>query len=123
VSGAELHARRWLRLDALYCAGAGVVAVALCVPLARLFGVPFELVAAIGAAAVAWAWLLGRLAGRPEWRQPLQLVAAANALASAGVAVLAILVPGAAARLLLIAVAVEVAAFATVQLRLLRTAR
>jgi predicted permease len=123
VSKSELVARRWLRLDAFYCALAGVLALALCVPLARLFEIPFALVAGIGIATTFWAWVLTRLARRERWRQPLQLVAATNAAASAGVAVLAALTPAAAPRLLLIAVAVEVAAFAAVQLRVLRHAR
>jgi hypothetical protein len=113
-------ARRWLRLDAFYCAAAGVIAVALSGPLARLFETPQLLVAAIGFATVFWAWLLLGLAGRRSWREPLRLVAAANAAASIGVMLLAALAPAAAARLLLIAVAAEVAAFALVQLRTLR---
>jgi O-antigen/teichoic acid export membrane protein len=112
-----------LRIDALYCAGGGVVALALCLPLARFFGVPAEAVAAIAVATVVWAWLLLRLAARRDWRTPLQLIAAANAAASAAVAVLAALAPAVAPRLLLIAVAAEVAAFAAVQFRLLRHAR
>jgi hypothetical protein len=120
VSRAELAARRCLRVDAAYCAGAGVVALALCPLLGRFFRVPPAAVAAIGSVTVFWSWLLLRLAGRPDWRQPLQLVAAANAAASAAVAVLGVLAPASAPRLLLIAVAVEVAAFAAVQVRLLR---
>jgi len=112
-----------LRLDAFYCAAAGALALSLCLPLARLFDIPAEVVAGIGVATVFWAWLLMRLAGREHRRQPLQLVAAANAAASAGVAVLAALSPAAASRLLLTAVAVEVAAFGAVQLRTLRRGR
>jgi hypothetical protein len=123
MSKSELVARRWLRLDAFYCAAAGVLALSLCVPLARLFDIPFAVVAGIGAATTLWAWLLLRFAQREHWRQPLQLVAAANAVASAGVAGLAVLTPAAAPRLLLIAVAGEVAAFAAVQFRVLRHAR
>jgi hypothetical protein len=120
VSKSELAACRWLRLDAFYCAAAGVLALSLCSPLARLFDVPAEVVAGIGVATISWAWLLMRLAGRERWRQPLQLVAAANVAASAGVAVLAVVAPATAPRLLLTAVAVEVAAFGAVQLRTLR---
>jgi predicted permease len=111
-----------LRLDAFYCAAAGAIALSLSGPLARLFDVPLAIVAAVGVATVFWAWLLMRLARRQNWRQPLRLVAAANAIASIGVGVLAALAPAAAARLLLIVVAAEVAAFATVQLRMLRRA-
>jgi hypothetical protein len=120
---AERDARRWLRLDALYCAVAALIALVLCVPLARWFGVPFPLVAVIGAATGAWAWLLHRLAASPAWRRPLAAVAAANVAGSAAVTVLAALAPGVAPRLLLAAVAIEVAAFAVVQTRTLRDAR
>jgi hypothetical protein len=122
MSRTALLARRWLRLDAFYCAAAGVIALLLSGPLARLFGIPLAIVAGIGVATVVWAWLLLRLARSQNWQQPLRLVAAANAAASTGVGVLAALAPAAAARLLLAAVAAEVAAFATVQLRMLRRA-
>ena len=123
VSATELVARRWLRLDAFYCAAAGVLALSLCVPLGHLYAIPFELIAGIGAATIVWGWFLKRLAQRQDWRQPLQLVAAANAAASAGLAALAAMAPAAAPRLLLIAVAIEVAAFAAGQLRMLRRTR
>ena len=116
----EQSARRWLRLDAVYCTGAGVLAVGLAAPLGHLFHVPRGLVAGIGAATLVWALLVGVLARREEWRSPLRLVGAANVVAAAGVVALAAVAPAAAARLLLAAVAVEVAAFAAVQLRLLR---
>jgi hypothetical protein len=121
VSKSELVARRWLRLDALYCAAAGVLVLSLCVPLARLFDIPLALMAGIGVATTFWAWLLLRFAQREHWRRPLELVAAANAAASAGAAVLAARTPAAAPRLLLVAVAIEVAAFAAVQIRVLRS--
>ena len=115
------RARRWLRLDAVYCGGAAVIAIALAEPLARLLHVSAPVVAAAGAATAAWALLLVALARRSDLRQPLQVVAAANAAASIAVALLAAVEPVRAARLLLVAVAVEVAAFAAVQLRLLAT--
>jgi hypothetical protein len=120
VPETEVVARRWLRLDAVYCGAAGVITLALCVPLARLLEIPVELTAGIGAATLCWAWFLIRLARGHDWRTPLRLVAAANTAASAGVAGLAALAPDVPARLLLIAVAAEVAAFAAVQLRTLR---
>jgi hypothetical protein len=118
VSG-ELRARRWLRLDALYCAVAGALALVLSAPLARLFHLPVALPAGIGAATLVWAVLLMRFARGETWRHPLAAVATANVVASAGLAVLAAFAPAAAGRLLLIAVAAEVAAFAAVQMRLL----
>jgi hypothetical protein len=92
-------------------------------PIGRLFDVPFAAVVGIGAATLVWAWLLTRLARQGDWRSPLRLVAAANAAASVGVAVLAALAPALAGRVLLLAVAVEVAAFAAIQLRVLVRAR
>jgi len=116
----ELLARRLLRLDAFYCAGAGLIALAASVPLAGLFDVPTAAVAGVGAGTVAWAWVLAGLARRRDWRQPLAAVTAANVGAAAVVAALAAVAPALAARLLLAAVAVEVAAFAAIQLRTLR---
>jgi hypothetical protein len=117
---AELNARRWLRYDAVYCGGAGLVAVLLAVPLSRLFHVPAALIVALGAATAVWAWLLARIGQRDDWRRQVRFVGTANAFASAGVVALAVVAPGTAARVLLGAVAAEVAAFAAVQLRLLR---
>jgi hypothetical protein len=119
----ELRARRWLRLDAAYCAAAGLLALVLARELAGLFDVPAVAVAALGAATLVWASLLALLARRDEWRAPVLVVGVANALAAAGVAASAIAAPATAARLLLVAVALEVAAFAAVQLRLSAYAR
>src|SRR4051794_20831791 len=115
------RARTWLRLDAIYCGGAAVIALALAEPLARLLHVGAPGVAAAGVATGGWTLVLVWVAARADLRQPLQLVAAANVAASMAVAVLAAVEPARAARLLLVAVAVEVGAFATVQLRLLAT--
>jgi hypothetical protein len=115
----SFRARRWLRLDALYCAGAGVLIIALCVPLGRLFHVVPALAAALGASTLVWAALLGRLAARPDWRRPTSLVAGANVAASLGLLALAISAPTSLARLLLLAVTAEVATFAVAQLRTL----
>ena len=118
----ELLARRLLRFDAFYCAAAGAIALAACLPLARLFHVPAAAIAGVGTVTVVWAWLLARLARRRDWRQPLAVVTGANAGASAAVAALAAVERALAGRLLLAAVAVEVAAFTAVQLRTLRRA-
>ena len=116
----EARARRWLRLDAVYCAGAGLLALALVVPLGRFFDVPSPVVGAIGVGTIVWALLLLRFSQRTSWREPARLVAAANAAVSAGVAALVALAPAVAPRLLLAAVALEVGAFAVVQARVLR---
>jgi hypothetical protein len=114
-----LLARRWLRLDAAYCAGAGLIALALSVPLSRLFHISPFLAAVIGGATLVWALLLARLASGGDWRRSVRLVARANAAASLGLLALGVVAPGVAARLLLVAVAIEVAAFAVVQARTL----
>ncbi len=116
-------ARRWLRLDAAYCAGAGVLLIVLSARLSRLFHAPSEIFATVGAATLLWALVLAVASRRQQLRRSLALIAAANAAGSAGVAVLAVAAPAVAARLLLVAVAIEVAAFAAVQARLLRQPR
>jgi uncharacterized membrane protein len=119
MSGERLG-RRLLRFDAAYCLGAGVIAVGLCVPLARLYDTPSWIPAAAGAPTVAWALLLRTSAARPDWRRVVGAVAGANVLAAAALAGLALVAPGIAGRLLLLAVAVEVAAFGAGQLLTLR---
>lgn len=113
------RARTWLQLDAVYCGGGALIALALAEPLGRLLHVSALFVLAIGAVTACWALVLVRLMRSADLRQPLRLVAAVNAAASIAVAVLAAVEPARAARLLLIAVAIEVAAFAVAQLRLL----
>ena len=119
MSGEELG-RRLLRLDAVYCAGAGAIALVLFSPLARLLDAPAPLLAALGILTVGWAWVLLRLAARSDWRRVLTAVASANGLAAAAVLALGMLVPGTTGRLLLAAVAVEVAALAAGQIAALR---
>lgn len=117
----ELLGRRLLRLDALYCAGAGLIALILFAPLAELFHIPGVLLVAVGVATLVWATLLHRLAVRLEWRAPVAIVAVANVAAAAAIAALAVVAPATAARVLLGAVAVEVAAFAAGQAAALRS--
>lgn len=111
----ETLARRLLRLDAIYCAAAGVIAIVGFGPLASLLAIPRAIPFGAGAATLVWALLLFRLAERGAWRASVTAVAAANAVAAAGLVALAALAPGVAATLLLAAVATEVAAFAGAQ--------
>ena len=115
------RARTWLQLDAAYCGGAALIALALAEPLGRFFHVSTSLVVAIGAVTACWALVLVWFTRRGDLRRPLRLVAIANAGAAIAVAALAAVEPERAARLLLIAVAIEVAAFAIAQIRLLTT--
>jgi hypothetical protein len=119
VSG-EALGRRLLRLDAVYCAGAGAIAIALFGPLARLLETPRAVPVLAGLVTVCWAALVLRLSARRDWRLPVAGVAAANVVAAAAIAVLAALAPATAARVLLAAVALEVGAFAVGQAAALR---
>ena len=116
----EVLGRRLLRLDAAYCAVAGLLAVVLFAPLADLFDAPRLVPAAAGAATVAWAVVLHRLARRSDWRQPVAAVAAANTVGAGGLAVLALIASTIAGAVLLALVAVEVALFAVGQLAALK---
>src|SRR6266540_3877610 len=116
----EVLGRRLLRLDAIYCTGAGLIALVLFAPLARVLETPRTVPLAAGAATLVWAAALLHLARRGAWRIPVATVAAANAGAALAIAVLAVFAPATAARLLLAAVAVEVAAFAAGQVAALR---
>ena len=119
MSGDAL-ARRLLRLDAAYCAGAGALAIALYAPLARLFEAPQAVFFLVGSAAIGWALVLLRLARAQAWRISAGVVAAANLVGAAAVAAVAAFAPALAGRLLLVAVAAEVSAFAVGQLAALR---
>lgn len=117
-----LRARRALRLDAACCAAAGVLTVVVSRRLARLFDVPTGRAAAIGAVVVVWAGVLVVLARRDAWRGSLTFVALANVGATLGVLVLALLASDPAAKMLLVLVAIAVAAFALLQVRILVSA-
>jgi hypothetical protein len=119
VTGEQLR-RRLLRFDAAYCAGAGAIAVALCVPLARLFHLPVAIPAAAGAATILWALVLLRLARGGARRGVVATVAGANVVAAGALVALAVAAPVLAGQLLLAAVAVEVAGFGTGQILALR---
>jgi hypothetical protein len=118
----ELLGRRLLRLDAGYCAGAGLISIGLFAPLARLLDAPTGAPLAAGAATLAWAIVLMRLARRADWRPSVAGVAAANALAATAIGAVALFTPATGGRLLLAAVAVEVAGFAVGQAASLRRA-
>jgi hypothetical protein len=117
---AEHLGRTSLALDAAYCAGAGAILVAAGSPLGRVLGVPASVVRSAGLATGAWAGIVARLAGRPEWRPSVGAVATANVIATGGLAVLGVLTPRKAARTALVAVATEVGAFAVSQVIALR---
>lgn len=113
------RARRWLGLDAAYCAGAGLIAIVFAETLAGWFGTAARALVAAGIATVAWAGWLAVMSRRPQWRRPLRFVMCANLAAAAGIAALAAAAPVMAGQLLAAAVAMEVAAFAWQQRRIL----
>jgi hypothetical protein len=119
----ETLGRRLLRLDAVYCAIGGLIAIAAFAPLAELVAAPGALLVAAGAAALAWALLLRRLARSTQWRAPVAVVAVTNLAAAGAIAALALATPRLAGQLLLGAVALEVGAFAASQLWALRQNR
>jgi hypothetical protein len=116
----EILGRRLLALDAAYCAAAGLIAIVAFAPLAHLLAAPEGLLVAAGVAALAWALVLRRLARAAGWRRPVAAVAAANIAATGALLALAVSTPRLAGRLLLAAVALEVAGFAGGQLAALR---
>jgi len=111
----ERLARRLLRLDAAYCAGAGLIAIALFAPLASLLGAPGAVLVASGVIAIVWALALVVLARRASWRVAATAVGVLNLGAAVAIGALAALSAATAARVLLAAVAVEIAAFAAGQ--------
>lgn len=112
----EALGRRLLRLDAAYCAAAGLITVAAFGPLSSLLAAPQALLVVAGVAALAWAVVLRHLARRTHWRSPVAVVAAANLLAAGAIAALAFATPELAGQLLLAAVAIEVTALAAGQI-------
>jgi hypothetical protein len=116
----EALGRRLLRLDAAYCAGAGAIALLLFSPLARLLDAPEPVPAVAGALTIGWAYVLLRLAARSDWRRAVTVVALANVVAAAAILALGAVVSATLGRLLLAAVAMEVAALAAGQVVALR---
>ena len=111
----ERLARRLLRLDAAYCAGAGLIAIALFAPLASLLGAPRPVLVASGLIAIVWACVLALLARGASWRIAATTVGVLNLGAGVAIGALAVLSAATAARVLLAAVAVEITAFAAGQ--------
>ena len=110
----ERLARRLLRLDAAYCAGAGLIAIALFAPLASLLGAPRAVLVHLGLV-IVWACVLALLARGASWRIATTTVGVLNLGAGLAIGALAVLSAATAARVLLAAVAVEITAFAAGQ--------
>jgi hypothetical protein len=114
------HASLLVRLDAAYCAGAGLLVVLLAAPLHGTFGVSSAVMRAVGVASIAWAGVIGVLDRRAERRRVLALLAAANGLGAALLGAGTALAAAVTAQVLLALTAVEVGGFAAAQLVSLR---
>ncbi|MEU9509146.1 hypothetical protein AB0D32_23030 [Micromonospora sp. NPDC048170] len=116
------HAGRLsLQLDSIYCAVAAASLILFVAPLSERLTVPPVAVIAIAVAVGGWAYALHRVARRPRLRGWLVGVLAVNVVAAAAIAVFTAVRPwDGAFTVLLVAVAVEVAAFAVSQAAALR---
>jgi hypothetical protein len=114
-------ARLSLRFDAMYCALAAASLVLFLDPISSRLSVPPALIAAVAAGIGGWAVLLFRVAGRPRLRPWLLGVLLTNLAAATLIAGYAAVAPWQGAfTILLVAVSVEVAAFAASQAVALR---
>jgi len=113
-----------LRLDAMYCA-LGALALALFAgPVSARLAVPWQVTAAVAAGVGVWAFALHRLARRARLRPYLVMALVANTGAAALMAAYAATRPWRDLfTVLLVAVAIEVAAFAVSQAVALRRPR
>lgn len=109
-----------LRVDAIYCAVVAGCVLVFAAPLAQALVVPAPLVLGAAVATAVWALGLHRASRAPALRPWLLGVLAANTVAAGLAAALAVTRPRDALSLLLLAVAVEVAAFAVSQAVALR---
>ncbi|GAA0265515.1 hypothetical protein [Cryptosporangium japonicum] len=112
-----------LRTDAAYCAVAALLLGLFAEPVGGALGVPAGVPLTAAVLTLGWAGMLLALAARRRPRGPVRFVLVANVVAVAGLAALASTRPLDALSLLLLAVAVEVGAFAVWQAVLLRTRR
>lgn len=107
--------RAALRLDAAFCAVAGIETAALASPLARMLSTSPATVQAAGAGTVAWAVALRSLSKCGRWRRALGPVAAANTAAALGLAVGSFLHPNREGRIVLGATGLAVGSIAAGQ--------
>jgi hypothetical protein len=109
-----------LTADAAYCALAALCVLVFAQPLAHALSVPVGSLAVAAAATAGWAAVLRLVARRDALRPWLVRVLVANLVAAAAIIGLAISRPRDGVSLLLLAVALEVAAFAVSQALALR---
>ena len=109
-----------LTADAAYCALAAACLVIFARPLSDNLGVPIEAVVLAAVGTAGWAAMLRLVARKSPLRPWLIRVLAANVVAVGLIGALAATRPPDALSLLLVAVVLEVAAFAVVQASALR---
>ena len=108
-----------LRIDALYCLLVGLVIASTAHLTADTVQLPALVVVSIGVATVLWAGVVWWLSLRPL-AGSLRLVLGANALAACVLAAVSVTAASVLALLTLVAVAIDVAAFAGSQIVALR---
>ncbi|UYO97186.1 hypothetical protein OED01_00195 [Microbacterium sp. M28] len=119
IDGRQLG--RWsLRIDAAYCALLGVGVALFSAQIAEGVALPQPLIAAVGITVVVWAgsilWMLARL----PLRFALRLVMIANLLAAVAVAFTSIAAATVLVIAAIVAIAIDIALFATSQAIALR---
>jgi hypothetical protein len=108
--------RRALEADAVYCAAVGVAAMALDRKLGARLSVPRHVVRFAGGATLVWGGVVAGMSRAQPVSPSLKTVAAANAIGAAGLAVLGIRQPRPFGQLLFVGLALEVGAFAGIQI-------
>ena len=119
---AEHSGRLSLEMDAAYCAVVGGIVSLGARRLGTLLELQVPAVLGAGAATVAWAGLVSRLSTAENWRRGVGLVATANLFAASGLGAVAARQRSLSGRLILAAVATDVATFAVWQAIALRKA-
>lgn len=109
-----------LRADAAYCAVTSACLAVFTGPASGAVGLPVWTVLAVAAGTAVWAFSLARAARGAQLRPWLVRVLTANIVAAVSIAGLAVTRPRDAVSVLLLAVALEVAAFAASQAVALR---
>jgi hypothetical protein len=112
----EQLGRASLGADAAYCAVTGTAILAAVRPISRWTGLPAPAVAGVGVVASAWSGFVARSASQDNWQSGIRAVASTNAVAAGVLAVVAGRQSRRGMRLTLGAMAVEIGAFAAVQI-------
>ena len=108
--------RKALGADAAYCGAIGTACVAVSGPIAKWTGLPVPAVVGIGAGSTAWSGFVARSASQGNWQSGVRVVATANAVAAGALAFAAKRQSRRGMRLALGLTALEVGAFAAVQI-------